>query len=432
MSTPEKDKNYRFETLQLHGALPLDPTGSRALPIYQTTSFVFESAEQAAGRFALTEAGGIYTRLSNPTTDVLDARLAQLEGGTAGIALASGMAAINYAILNVAECGDNIVAVSSLYGGTYNLFSVTLPKQGISTRFINPDKPEELEAAIDDKTRAVFLETIGNPNTNLIDIDEVSRIAHEKGVLVIVDNTFATPYLYRPIEHGADIVVHSLTKFAGGHGTTLGGAVIESGKFDWYGNPRYPGFTTADEHYNGLVYADLGPAAFTTRIRATVLRDTGSAITPIAAWLLLQGLETLSLRMERHVLNSRRIVSYLESSPHVAWINYPELASSPYHGLAVRDFPKGVGSIFTFGIKGGKEAGIDFIDRLKLFSNLANVGDAKSLVIHPASTTHAQMSETDLQAAGIGPDMIRLSIGLENIDDLLEDLEQAFAGCESK
>ena len=417
-------KQYRFETLQLHAGQTVDPTGSRAVPIYQTTSFVFKDAEEAAGRFALTNPGGIYTRLNNPTTDVLDARVAQLEGGAGGIAVASGSAAITYSILNVANAGDNIVAASTLYGGTYNLFTATLPRLGIETKFVNPDNLEEFEAAIDENTKAVYIESIGNPGINLIDVQAVADIAHKHNIILIVDNTFASPYLFRPLEHGADVVVHSATKYLGGHGTTLAGVVVESGKFDYKGSGKYPSFSEGDEHYNGLVYGDL-PIPFTVKIRAQLLRDTGACITPLASWQILQGIETLSLRVERHVENTRKVVDFLSKHPKVAWVNYPELEDSKYKALADKYFSKGVGAVFTFGVKGGKEAGIKFVDALEIFSNLANVADAKSLVIHPASTTHAQLNEEQQKSAGVTPDMIRLSIGLENADDIIEDLAQA-------
>lgn len=417
-------KQYKFETLQLHAGHTVDPTGSRAVPIYQTTSFVFKDAEQAAARFALQEPGGIYSRLGNPTNDVLEARVAQLEGGAGAVAVASGSAAVNYAITNVADTGDNIVAASTLYGGTYNLFTATLPRFGITTKFVNPDKLDEFEAAIDDNTKAVYIEVIGNPGINLVDVEAVADIAHKHGIILIVDNTFASPYLFRPFEHGADVVVHSATKYLGGHGTTIAGVVVESGKFDYKASGKYPGFTEGDEHYNGLVYADL-PIPFTVKVRAQLLRDTGATLTPLAAWQILQGIETLSLRVERHVENARKITDFLSKHPKVAWVNYPELPGNKYKDLAEKYFPKGVGAVFTFGIKGGKEAGVKFVDALEIFSNLANVADAKSLVIHPASTTHAQLDEAAQKATGVTPDMIRLSVGLENIDDLIDDLSQA-------
>jgi O-acetylhomoserine (thiol)-lyase len=417
-------KEYKFETLQIHAGQTLDPTGSRAVPIYQTTSYVFKDAKQAAGRFALTDAGNIYSRLTNPTNSVVDERVAALEGGTAGITVASGSAAITYSILNIAEVGDNIVSASTLYGGTYNLFSVTLPKLGITTTFVDPDEPVNFEKAIDDKTKALYIETIGNPGINLIDIEAVAKIAHKHGIPLLIDNTFGTPYLIRPIEYGADIVIHSATKFLGGHGTTLGGVIVESGKFDWKSG-KFPGFTEPDPHYNGLVFGDLGGGAFVTKIRAQVLRDTGACISPFNSFLLLQGIETLSLRVERHVENTKKVVDYLVKHPKVTWVNYPSLKGNKYKKLADSYFPNGAGSIFTFGVKGGKVAGEKLIDHLELFSNLANVADAKSLVIHPASTTHSQLNDEELLAAGVTGDMIRLSIGIENVVDIIADLDQA-------
>ena len=419
-------KQYKFETLQLHAGHTVDETGSRAVPIYQTTSYVFKDAEQAAGRFALTDPGAIYTRLGGPTQSVLEERVAQLEGGAGALAVASGSAAVTYAIQNVASAGENIISASTLYGGTHVLFSSTLPKLGINVKFVNPDNLNEFEEAIDENTKAIYIETISNPEINLIDVQAVADIAHKHNIILIVDNTFASPYLFRPLEHGADVVVESATKFLGGHGTTLAGVVIESGKFDYKASGKYPDFVEGDSHYNGIVYGDL-PIPFTVKIRATLLRDTGAAITPIAAWFILQGVETLSLRVERHVENARKVVEFLSNHPKVEWVNYPELATSKYKALADKYFPKGVGSVFTFGVKGGKEAGIKFVDALDIFSNLANVGDAKSLVIHPASTTHAQLNEAEQKAAGVTPDMIRISIGIENADDLIADLEQALA-----
>ena len=416
--------NYKFETLQLHAGHTVDATGSRAVPIYQTTSYVFKDAEQAAGRFALTDAGPIYTRLGNPTQDVLESRVAQLEGGAGAIAVASGSAAIAYAIQNVASAGDNIVAASTLYGGTYNLFSATLPRFGITTKFVNPDNLEEFKAAIDDNTKAVYVESVGNPGANLVDLEAIAEIAHAHGIIVIVDNTFGTPYLFRPFEHGADVVVHSATKYLGGHGTTIAGVIVESGKFDYKASGRYPGFVEGDVHYNGLVYSDL-PIPFTVKVRAQLLRDTGAAITPLAAWLIIQGIETLSLRVERHVENTRKVVEFLANHPKIAYVNYPELPSSPYKALADKYFPNGVGAVFTFGVKGGKEEGIKFVDALQIFSNLANVADAKSLVIHPASTTHAQLNAEEQLKAGVKPEQLRVSIGIEHIDDIIADLAQA-------
>ena len=416
--------NYKFETLQLHAGHTVDATGSRAVPIYQTTSYVFKDAEQAAGRFALTDAGPIYTRLGNPTQDVLEGRVAALEGGAGAIAVASGSAAIAYAIQNVASAGDNIVAASTLYGGTYNLFSATLPRFGITTKFVNPDNLEEFKAAIDDNTKAVYVESVGNPGANLVDLEAIAEIAHAHGIIVIVDNTFGTPYLFRPFEHGADVVVHSATKYLGGHGTTIAGVIVESGKFDYKASGRYPGFVEGDVHYNGLVYGDL-PIPFTVKVRAQLLRDTGAAITPLAAWLIIQGIETLSLRVERHVENTRKVVDFLVNHPKIAYVNYPELPTSPYKALADKYFPNGVGAVFTFGVKGGKEEGIKFVDALEIFSNLANVADAKSLVIHPASTTHAQLSPEEQLTAGVKPEQLRVSIGIENVEDIIADLAQA-------
>ena len=417
-------RNYKFETLQLHAGHTVDATGSRAVPIYQTTSYVFKDAEQAAGRFALTDAGPIYTRLGNPTQDVLEGRVAALEGGAGAIAVASGSAAITYAIQNVASAGDNIVAASTLYGGTYNLFSATLPRFGITTKFVNPDNLDEFKAAIDDNTKAVYVESVGNPGANLVDLEAIAEIAHAHGIIVIVDNTFGTPYLFRPFEHGADVVVHSATKYLGGHGTTIAGVIVESGKFDYKASGRYPGFVEGDVHYNGLVYGDL-PIPFTVKVRAQLLRDTGASITPLAAWLIIQGIETLSLRVERHVENTRKVVDFLVNHPKIAYVNYPELPNSPYKALADKYFPNGVGAVFTFGVKGGKEEGIKFVDALEIFSNLANVADAKSLVIHPASTTHAQLSPEEQLTAGVKPEQLRVSIGIENVDDIIADLAQA-------
>ena len=416
--------NYKFETLQLHAGHTVDATGSRAVPIYQTTSYVFKDAEQAAGRFALTDAGPIYTRLGNPTQDVLEGRVAALEGGAGAIAVASGSAAIAYAIQNVASAGDNIVAASTLYGGTYNLFSATLPRFGITTKFVNPDNLDEFKAAIDDNTKAVYVESVGNPGANLVDLEAIAEIAHSHGIIVIVDNTFGTPYLFRPFEHGADVVVHSATKYLGGHGTTIAGVIVESGKFDYKASGRYLGFVEGDVHYNGLVYGDL-PIPFTVKVRAQLLRDTGAAITPLAAWLIIQGIETLSLRVERHVENTRKVVDFLVNHPKIAYVNYPELPNSPYKALADKYFPNGVGAVFTFGVKGGKEEGIKFVDALEIFSNLANVADAKSLVIHPASTTHAQLSPEEQLTAGVKPEQLRVSIGIENVEDIIADLAQA-------
>ncbi len=420
-----KKNNLHFETLQVHAGQKVDETGSRAVPIYQTTSYVFKNAKQAADRFGLKEPGNIYTRLTNPTTDVVDKRVAALENGTAGLTLATGAAAITATILNVADKGDEIVSASTLYGGTYNLFSVTLPKLGIKTNFVDSDDPKNFEKEINEHTKALYLESIGNPDINLADFEAIAKIAHKHGLILIVDNTFATPYLFRPIDYGADVVVHSATKFIGGHGTTMGGVIVESGKFDWKASGRYPSFTTPDPQYSGLVFADLGGSAFTSKVRSETLRDLGAAISPFNSFLLLQGLESLSLRVKKHVENAEKVVAFLHSHPKVAWINYPNLKDSKYYSLSKKYFPKGVGSIFTLGLKGGEEAGKKLIENLKLFSLLANVGDAKSLIIHPASTTHAQLNTKELKAAGITPDLIRISIGIENADDLIADLKQA-------
>ena len=421
------DKNLKFDTLQLHAGQQVDPTtGSRAVPIYQTTSYVFKNTEHAANLFSLKEPGNIYTRIMNPTNDVLEQRIAALEGGVGALAVASGSAAITYSILNLASAGDEIVAASTLYGGTYNLFSITLPKLGINTKFVDPDDPENFRAAITENTKALYIESIGNPGINLVDIEAIAKIAHENSIPLVVDNTFGTPYLIRPIEFGADIVVHSATKFIGGHGTSIGGLIVDGGKFDWAASGKFPDFTEPDVSYNGIRYAqDLGPLAYIIKARIQLLRDTGAAISPFNSFLLIQGLETLSLRVERHVYNTKKIVEFLLKHPKVSWVNYPSLEDNKYHTLAKKYLPKGAGSIFTFGIKGGVEAGRTFIDSLEIFSLLANVADAKSLVIHPASTTHAQLSEESQRAAGVTPDMIRLSVGIEDVEDLINDLDQA-------
>ena len=423
----KENNNYHFETLQVHAGQTVDETGARAVPIYQTTSYVFKDAKEAADRFSLKEPGNIYTRLTNPTTDVVDKRVAALEHGTAGVTLATGSAAITAAILNIASQGDEIVAASTLYGGTYDLFAVTLPKLGITTHFVDPDDPANFAKEINEHTKALYVESIGNPRINLVDFEKIAKIAHDHGILFIVDNTFGTPYLVRPLDHGADVVVHSATKFIGGHGTTMGGVIVENGKFDYQASGRYPGFTTPNDQYDGIVFADLKGAAFTTKVRAESLRDLGATISPFNSFLLLQGLESLSLRVERHVANTKKIVHFLNDHPKVAWINYPELPDSPYKPLADKYFPHGVGSIFTLGLTGGEEAGKQLISNLHLFSLLANVADAKSLIIHPASTTHAQLNAEQLKAAGVTPDLIRVSVGIENVDDLLNDLDQALA-----
>ena len=418
---------YHFETLQLHAGQTVDPTTkSRAVPIYQTSSFVFDNTTHAENLFGLKEGGNIYSRLTNPTWDVFEQRIAALEGGTASLAVASGAAAITYAILNIAKTGDNIVAAGTLYGGTYNLFADTLPNYGITTTFVNPDDPENFRAAINDKTKAIYLESIGNPKINLVDLQAIADIAHGFGLPVIIDNTFATPFLFRPFEHGADIVVHSATKFIGGHGTSIGGVIIEKGHFDWEKSGRFEDFVKKDPTYHGVsFYHDVPGASCVTRIRAKLLRDTGASLSPFNAWLFIQGLETLSLRVERHVENTEKIISFLENHPKVESINYPNLKTNAYYDLAKKYFPKGVGSIFTFSVKGGEAPARQVIDNLTLFSNLANVADSKSLVIHPASTTHQQLSPEQQLQAGVTPGQIRLSIGTENVADLLADLSSA-------
>ena len=421
--------DYKFETLQLHvGQEQADPaTDSRAVPIYQTTSYVFHNSQHAADRFGLADAGNIYGRLTNSTQDVLEKRIAALEGGSAALALASGAAAISYTIEALAANGGHIVAQKTIYGGSYNLLAHTLPQYGIETTFVDAHNLLEVENAIKDNTRAIYLETLGNPNSDIPDIDAISEIAHKHGLPVVVDNTFGTPFLIRPIEHGADIVVHSATKFIGGHGTTLGGIIVESGKFNWKESGKYPNIAAPNPSYHGVSFYDVvGPAAFVTYIRAILLRDTGATISPFNAFLLLQGTETLSLRLERHAENTKKVVEFLSNHPKVAKVNHPSLADHPDHALYTKYFPNGGGSIFTFEIKGGKEEAWKFIDNLKIFSLLANVADVKSLVIHPASTTHSQLSEEELLDQGITQSTIRLSIGTENINDIIEDLEGAF------
>lgn len=421
------NRKFKFDTLQVHAGQKPDPnTGSRAVPIYQTTSYVFNSTEHAANLFALKEFGNIYTRIMNPTSDVFEQRIAALEGGVGALAVASGSAAIAYSILNIAGSGDEIVSANTLYGGTYNLFSTTLPKLGIKTTFVDPDNPKNFRDAINEQTKALYIETIGNPRINLIDIEEVANIAHENGIPLIVDNTFGTPYLIRPIEYGADIIVHSATKFIGGHGTSIGGVIVDSGKFDWAASGRFPGLTEADPSYNGIKYVEeFGSLSYILKARVQLLRDTGAAISPFNSFLLLQGLETLSLRVEKHVSNTKKIVKFLQNHPRVSWVNYPSLKENKYYELSQKYLPKGAGSIFTFGVKGGIEAGKKFINHLEIFSLLANVADAKSLVIHPASTTHSQLSEDQLEKVGVTPDMIRVSIGIEDVDDLIYDLDEA-------
>ena len=420
--------DWKFETLQLHaGQEQPDPaTDARAVPIYMTSSYVFKDCDQAAARFGLTEEGNIYTRLMNPTTDVFEKRIAALEGGAAALATASGAAAITYAVQNIAKAGDHIVSSKRVYGGTYNLFAHTLPAYGITCTFVDPDEPGGFERAIRPETKAIFLESVGNPNSSLVDLDAVAALAHAHGLPLLVDNTFATPYLLRPLEHGADIVVHSATKFIGGHGTAVGGVIVDGGRFDWSASGRFGCLTEPDPSYHGVVYTEAaGALAYITKARVTLMRDTGACISPFNSFLLLQGLETLSLRVERHVENALRAAEFLARHPRVERVNHPALPDSPYHALYRRDFPKGAGSIFTFEIRGGAEAARAFIDRLQVFSLLANVADVKSLAIHPASTTHSQMSEEELAEAGIRPGTVRLSIGTEHIDDILADLEQA-------
>ena len=422
--------HYKFETLQLHvGQEKADPvTDARAVPIYATTSYVFHNSQHAADRFGLRDAGNIYGRLTNSTQDVFEQRIAALEGGVAALAVASGAAAITYAIEALAQAGDHIVAQKTVYGGTFNLLEHTLVQFGIETTFVNAHDLKELEAAILPNTKAVYLETLGNPNSDIPDIDAIAEIAHKHGIPVLVDNTFGTPYLIRPIEHGADIVVHSATKFIDGHGTTLGGVIVDSGKFDWKASGKYAPIAAPNPSYHGVSFVDAaGPAAFVTYIRAILLRDQGAAISPFAAFLLLQGTETLSLRLERHAENTKKVIEYLRKHPKVAKVNHPSLPDHPDHALYERYFPNGGGSIFTFEIKGGQEEAYRFIDNLEIFSLLANVADVKSLVIHPATTTHSQLSEEELADQGITPSTIRLSIGTEHIDDIIADLEQGFA-----
>ncbi len=421
---------YKFETLQLHvGQEQADPaTDARAVPIYQTTSYVFHNSKHAADRFGLADAGNIYGRLTNSTQDVFEKRIAALEGGSAALAVASGAAAITYAIQALAANGGHIVAQKTIYGGTYNLLEHTLPQYGITTTFVDVHNLSDVEAAITSDTRAIFLETLGNPNSDIPDIDAVSKIAHKHGLPVVIDNTFGTPYLIRPIEHGADIVVHSATKFIGGHGTTLGGIIVESGKFDWKASGKYPNIAAPNPSYHGISFYDaVGPAAFVTFIRAILLRDTGATISPFNAFLLLQGVETLSLRLDRHAENTKKVVEFLKNHPQVESVNHPSLPEHPDHALYEKYFPNGGASIFTFNIKGGQEEAWKFIDNLKIFSLLANVADVKSLVIHPASTTHSQLTEEELLDQGIKPNTIRLSIGTEHIDDIIKDLEGGFA-----
>ena len=421
--------DYKFETLQVHvGQETADPaTDARAVPIYATTSYVFKESAQAAGRFGLTEPGNIYTRLMNPTSDVFEKRIAALEGGAAALATASGSAAITYAVQNIAVAGDHIVSAANLYGGTVNLFANTLVEQGLTTTFVDPSDPANFEAAIQPNTKLLYAETLGNPNSDVIDLDAIAAIAHKHGIPLIVDSTFATPYLLRPIEHGADIVVHSATKFIGGHGTVMGGVVIDSGKFDWTQNDKFPGLSKPNPSYHGVVFTEAcGNLAYIMKMRTTIMRDQGATISPFNSWLLLQGLETLSLRVERHTENALKVVEFLKNHPQVEKVHHPSLATGKEKELYDRYFPHGAGSIFTFEIKGTAETAKKFTESLKLFSLLANVADVKSLVIHPASTTHSQLDEAALRACGISPTTIRLSIGIEHIDDIIADLQQGF------
>lgn len=422
--------NYKFETLQVHaGQENPDPTtDARAVPIYATTSYVFKDSATAAGRFGLTVPGNIYTRLMNPTSSVFEERITALEGGAGALATASGSAAITYAIQNIAIAGDHVVSSTNLYGGTYNLFANTLKEQGITTTFVDPSEPENFEKAIQPNTKLLYAETLGNPNSDVIDIEAISAVAHKHGIPLIVDNTFATPYLLRPIEHGADVVVHSATKFIGGHGTVMGGVIVDSGKFDWAQNDKFPGLSKPNPSYHGVVFTEAcGNLAYILKIRTTLMRDQGASISPFNSFLLLQGLETLSLRLERHVENALKVVEFLSKHPQVEKVNHPSLASGKEKELYDKYFPNGAASIFTFEVKGGADEAKKFTESLELFSLLANVADVKSLVIHPASTTHSQMTEEELLSAGIKPNTVRLSIGTEHIDDIIADLEKGFA-----
>ena len=419
-------RKFSFETLQLHAGQTVGDTKSRAVPIYQTTSFVFDDTEDAADLFALRKAGNIYTRITNPTTSVFEERINVLEGGVGALAVASGMAAITYVFLTLAHAGDHIVSSKTVYGGSYNLFKLTLPRYGINTTFVDPDNFDEIEAAINENTKALFVETLGNPLANVADLEKWAEIAHKHKIPLVVDNTFATPYLINAFSHGVDIIVHSATKFIGGHGTSIGGVIVDSGKFDWEGSGKFPQLVEEDPSYHNLSYTrDVGPAAFITNVRTQLLRDTGAALSPFNAFLLLQGLETLSLRVERHIENTKKVIDFLANHPKVESVNYPGLENSKYYELAKKYLPKGAGSIFSFDVVGGEEAARKVIDSLEIFSNLANVADAKSLVVHPASTTHGQLSPEELDYTGITPSQIRLSIGLENADDLIEDLRLA-------
>jgi len=428
------ERNLKFETLQVHVGqeIPDPVTDARAVPIYQTTSYVFRNCDHAAARFGLTDAGNIYGRLTNPTEDAFEKRIAALEGGVAALAVASGVAAITYTIQNLAHQGEHIVAANNIYGGTYNLLEHTLPEYGVTTTFFNPANYDEIENAIQENTKAVYIETLGNPNSDIVDIERIAGIAHSHKIPLVVDNTFATPFLVRPIEYGADIVVHSATKFIGGHGTAIGGVIIDSGKFDWAASGKFPALTEPNPSYHGVVFTEAaGPAAFVTKIRAILLRDTGATISPVHSFIFLQGLETLSLRVERHTENALKVVEYLKNHPQVEKVHHPAVSDDPeQQELYKKYFPNGGGSIFTFEIKGDAQKAKDFIDNLELFSLLANVADVKSLVIHPASTTHSQLNEQELLEQGIRPNTIRLSIGTENIDDIIEDLDEAFKAVE--
>jgi len=421
--------NYGFETRQLHAGQVLDPvTKSRAVPIYQSASFAFENSLNGEELFALKAEAFTYSRINNPTTGVFEERIASLEGGVGALATASGAAAVTYSILNIAGTGDEIVAASTLYGGTYNLFNTTLPRLGIKTTFVDSDKLENFDKAITEKTKAIYVESLGNPGINVIDIEGVATIAHRHGILLIVDNTFGTPYLLRPIEYGADIVIHSATKFIGGHGTSIGGVIVDGGKFDWTQNDKFKLLSEPDKSYNGVSYTrDFGASAYIIKARVQILRDTGASLSPFNSFLFLQGLETLSLRVERHIENTKKIVDYLNSHDKITWVNYPSIKGNKYYALAEKYFPKGAGSIFTFGVKGGEENARKFIDSLELFSQLANVADSKSLVIHPASTTHQQLSDEEQITAGVTKDLVRFSIGTETVEDLIADIENALS-----
>lgn len=423
------EKNYRFETLSIHGGLQVDETGARSLPIYQSNAYLFKDTEHAANLFGLKENGYIYTRLHNPTVTVFEERMALLEGGIGALATSSGMAAITLAILNIAGAGDEIISTSTIYGGTYNLFANTLPKYGIKTKFVKPNELDQFKAAITPRTKAIYGETIGNPSLNVLDIEALAEIAHEAGIPLIVDNTFATPYLCRPIDFGADIVVHSATKWVLGNGTTMGGVIVDSGKFDW-NSPNFPGFTEPDPSYDGLVFVEVGAPAYIVKARVQLLRDLGPALSAQAAFQFTLGLETLHVRMKEHIANTKKVIAYLEQHPSVSWVSYPGNENHPDYALATKYLPKGAGSVVTFGIKGGREAGAALINSVELWSHVANVGDAKSLIIHPASTTHQQLNDDELIAAGVSADLVRLSVGIENVEDLLEDLTQALAKVE--